>query len=185
MFEVMSIGDIGKTETKEPSSQDAESLHKATKALFTAAAIGNGAAARLALLKGANVEARNLKGQSALMIAVKNESVSVISELLSRGADAHSFCQSGYSPFTLALRSRGPEHTKQLFGNKVELELSNEKKVKIFRSASVCGNKDLLDFVVRQGLQIPANEEPLVFNPETPMVDLMILKTTHQYGCCL
>lgn len=161
--------------------EDAGSL-EVTSALLFAATVGNKTAVRLALLKGADVEARNQDGQSALMLATETGNPYVISEIITKGADVHSFCQGGDSPFTLVLRNEGPEDVKRLFGDKVDRELSNERKVKIFRSACVCGNTGLLDFIVGQGLQIPANEEPLVFDPETPNMDLLILKTAHQYG---
>jgi hypothetical protein len=117
--------------------------------------IGNLSAVKWALRKGADVEAVSNDGESTLLIAVECGNPVVTAELLHCGANIHTYCQSGDSPFTLAYRKGDIALVQSLFGTSVDIELSIQRKMEIFRSACSCQNKDLLDFIIQQGVDVP------------------------------
>jgi ankyrin repeat protein len=88
------------------------------EALIAAASRGDGAAVRMALEEGADANARDARGMTALMHAAKAGSHEAAGALLARGADAKAKGKYlGFTPIVFAVKSGSAEVVELLLNN--------------------------------------------------------------------
>jgi ankyrin repeat protein len=122
------------------------------------------------LRDGANVEASDQNGETALMIAAESGQPAIVKLLLERGANAEAKDQSEDTALVLAVRGGNPEVIETLVPN----ASSQDKRQALF-AAIDAGAIPVIQIEAPEGdANTPATREPSAELPETKIVKLLL-----------
>ncbi len=111
------------------------------------------------LARGASVEARNRKGESALSVAAKRGAIDVASLLISAGANIHHRDLSGATPLLLAAEDRRTRMVKYLIDVGADLNTQSKKGVTALAAAAFSGNSRLVRLLIDAGAELDRPDE--------------------------
>ena len=94
--------------------------------------------------KNVALNALDLQGDSALTLAIKSRHMSIVSTLITAGADPNFFCEGSLSPLELAVQARSTQILSILLKHCKFAELTPHTKQHLFFDAGRSGNKDII-----------------------------------------
>ncbi len=103
------------------------------------------------LARGASVEARNRRGESALSVAAKRGAIDVASLLISAGADIHHRDLSDSTPLLLAAEARRTRMVKFLLEAGADVNIQNKKGVTALAAAAFNGDSRTVSLLLDAG----------------------------------
>jgi len=136
------------------------------------------------LEEGADIEAKNNKGQTALMRAVLVENQSIVDLLLSKGANVNVKDNLGITPLMYAVETENKDIVDLLLskGANVNAQTDSGRTV-LMDAATIVGNRDIVDLLLSKGANVNAQTDSgltalmqAVFAENSGIVDLLLSK---------
>jgi ankyrin repeat protein len=150
-------GDFGGGAAQGGAAQSA--LSKLNKQLIEAANLGNVAAVRALLERGANVNAQTADGWTALMIAAQNGHVEVVKALLDSGANVDAQNVDGWTALMAAAQSGHFEVVRALLAGGADVNVKNEIGAIALMDAAKNGHVEVVKVLLEGGADVNAQEE--------------------------
>ena len=132
------------------SDKDAELIEAAEK--------GDLSAVSAALANGADVNAKNIKGLTALMKASIEGHADVVKLLLDKGADVNARTDSGYMALTAASWAGHADSVKLLLDNGADVNVKDVEGGTVLMGASWAGHVDVVKLLLDNGADINAKD---------------------------
>jgi cytohesin len=136
------------TPESRAQAQLAASLHEAVKA-------GNINQVRLLLAKGANVNAKDGIGYTALCLALRNNDPEMVKILVTKDADVNLTMERNYSLLHFAVWSGNLDTVRLLVDHGAKLDAKDQNGWTALRHAAARGNRDLVEFCAGKGIDLP------------------------------
>jgi ankyrin repeat protein len=103
------------------------------------------------LSKGAKVDQKSKKGETALFFAIHNFKIDNVATLIKAGADINLQAQNGISPLMKAVQLRRVEITKQLLGAGADARAKNHDGKTPLAIATESGYTEIIDILKKYG----------------------------------
>jgi len=126
------------------------------KRLIRKANTGNERKLYMCLAQGANVESRDAKGRTALMISATKGNTQAMQHLLSYGASVHTVDPSGR---TALWYTQNPDIVASFIQLGARLELTDSTRSTALLHFASTGNLEVMDLLLRAGCDIDARDE--------------------------
>ncbi|KAI6755752.1 unnamed protein product [Fusarium graminearum] len=127
--------------------------------LHTSAMHGNAESTRLLLEKGADIEAKDKTGWTALLIAATFSNHETLKLLLEKGADIEAKDKYGWTALLIAARFSKHKILELLLEKGADIEAKDEDGRTALNKAALVGNSLAVDLLLEKGADIEAKDE--------------------------
>ncbi|KAK6705444.1 hypothetical protein SNK05_009341 [Fusarium graminearum] len=126
--------------------------------LHTSAMRGNVESTRLLLEKGADIEAKDKTGKTALLIAATSSKHEILKLLLEKGANVNAKDRNGWTALLIAARSSKHEILELLLEKGADIEAKSKVGNTALIEAALDGNSLAVDLLLEKGADIEAKD---------------------------
>ncbi len=105
---------------------------------------------------GANIETKDKKGKTALMIVSQYGNKNELEYFLGKRPDIHAIDKEGFSALFASARSGNFENFELLYRRKANINTLSKQNETIFMIACIEGRRDLIQFIFDKGIEINA-----------------------------
>ncbi len=127
--------------------------------------------------EGVDLEARNEKGMTPLMLATLSENDDVVSRILKEGVDKDSKDYFGNTALMYSLLNKKSRIFKLLLRNKADLEIKDNRGNTVLSTAASLGNVRAVQMLIGEGADVNTkndlNQTPLMRSAECRRFDIM------------
>ena len=138
---------------------DIYSNHQKTRALFSAIEHNYIDIVQLFLAAGADVNAKDNEGETALMTAASDGSTEIVRQLLAAGADVHAKDNRGKTALIFAVRDGSTEKVQQLLAAGADVNIADNAGQTALTIAKKNRYKEIEEQLLAAGVPINANNQ--------------------------